>query len=76
VTENNQTTLFEWDNIEQFGTLVIVLKQDDEAVWTIALDENFVVESSSAEGSKGNITLYRADVENQQPITLHNKTAN
>lgn len=76
VTENNQTTLFEWDNIEQFGTLAIVLKRDDEAVWTIALDEDFVVDSSSAEGSKGNIILYRADVENQRSITLHNKTAN
>ena len=74
VTENNQTELFDWDHIEQFGTLAIVLKQDDEAVWTIALNENFVVDSSSAEGSKGNITLYKADLGDVEPITLHYKS--
>ena len=71
VTENNQTELFEWDNIEQFGTLAIVLKQDDEAVWTIALDENFVVDSYNAGEQIGNISLYKADLENKQPIKLH-----
>ena len=60
--------------IEQFGTLAIVLKQNDEAVWTIALNENFVVDSSSAEGSKGNITLYKADLGDVEPITLHYKS--
>lgn len=74
VTENNQTELFDWDHIEQFGTLAIVLKQDDEAVWTIALNENFVVDSYSTEDSKGNITLYKADVGDVEPVTLHYKS--
>ncbi|WP_163970432.1 hypothetical protein [Oceanobacillus halotolerans] len=76
VTENGETELFEWENMEQFGTLAVVLKKNNEAVWTISLNENFKVHSAASEPTVGNISLYKATMEENQPITLHYKTLN
>ncbi|WP_164670158.1 hypothetical protein [Virgibacillus doumboii] len=76
VTVNGKTDTFGWDNIKQFGTLAVVLKKNDEAVWTIGLNENFEVHSDPAEPTVGNITLYKATMEDNQPITLDYKGAN
>jgi hypothetical protein len=73
VTENNQTELFPWENIHQFGTLAIILKKDNEAVWTIALMENFEVHSDASKPTVGNISLYKATMEENQPIMLNYK---
>ena len=76
VTENNQTELFEWDNIHQFGTLAVVLRKDNEAVWTISLDENFKVHSDASKPTVGNISLYKASMEENAPYTLDYKASN
>jgi hypothetical protein len=70
VTTNGKAELFDWEHIHQFGTLAVVLKRDNEAVWTIALDENFVVHSDAAEPKVGHIILYEATMEEEQPIIL------
>ncbi|WP_077622633.1 hypothetical protein [Sediminibacillus massiliensis] len=70
VSENGEAETFDWDHIEQFGTLAIVLKRDNHAVWTISLDENFEVHSDASEPMEGTITLYKATMEDNQPITL------
>lgn len=71
VNVNRETELFEWENIVQFGTLAVVLRKNDEAVWTISLSENFKVDSDSYEKREGNIRLYKAIMENNRPITLN-----
>src|SRR5690625_602906 len=71
ITENNETELFEWDHIHQFGTLAIVLKRNNEAVWTISLNENFEIFSDAAKPNTGNISIYKATMEENKPIQLH-----
>ncbi|MCM3109579.1 hypothetical protein [Lederbergia lenta] len=73
VTENAISELFEWENIHQFGTLAVVLKKNNEAVWTISLNENFEIDSANAGPPVGSISLYKATLENNQPNTLHYK---
>ncbi|RKQ33983.1 hypothetical protein [Oceanobacillus halophilus] len=70
VTENGDTELFDWDNIHQFGTLAIVLKKHNEAVWTISLNENFEVHPTASDSTVGNISLYKATMEENEPIIL------
>ncbi|MCT2536438.1 hypothetical protein NC661_03740 [Aquibacillus koreensis] len=70
ITVDDQTELFGWDNVEQFGTLAIVLKKNNEAVWAISLDENFVANSEEIEPTVGNISLYKATMEENDPIVL------
>ncbi|MDL4839426.1 hypothetical protein [Aquibacillus rhizosphaerae] len=70
ITVDGHTELFEWNNIEQFGTLAIVLKKNNEAVWTIGLNENFKIYSDAAKPTVGNITLYKATMEESQPLVL------
>ncbi|GGB31720.1 hypothetical protein F3157_03920 [Virgibacillus dakarensis] len=70
VTENGKTELFDWDHIQQFGTLAIVLMKDDHAAWTIALDENFEMYSDASIPPSGNIVLYKATMEKNEPVTL------
>ncbi|WP_254901256.1 hypothetical protein [Tuberibacillus sp. Marseille-P3662] len=76
VTENHKTELFTWENIKQFGTLAVVLKKNNEAVWTLSLNENFEVHSDASEPTVGNISLYKATIEENQPLTLHYMTSN
>jgi len=70
VTENGITDQFEWGNIVQFGTLAVVLTKDDQAVWTIALAENFKRNSNASLPVEGDIVLYKAEMAENQPITL------
>lgn len=76
ITENKNTELFEWDNIQQFGTLAVVLKKNNEAVWTISLNENFVVRSDSSAPTVGNISLDKVSTEKNQPLTFQYKASN
>ncbi|ASK64085.1 hypothetical protein CFK37_18960 [Virgibacillus phasianinus] len=76
VTENGESELFDWDSIHQFGTLAVVLKKNDEAVWTISLNENFEVHSAASEKTVGTISLYKATMGDSQPIILRYKGSN
>lgn len=76
ITENGETELFEWENIHQFGTLAIVLKKNNEAAWTIALNENFELRSGAFESNTGNISLYKATMESKQPVILQLSASN
>ncbi|MFD2044631.1 hypothetical protein ACFSTA_08255 [Ornithinibacillus salinisoli] len=70
VTQNNQTELFDWEHVVQFGTLAVVLTRENEAVWTIALNENFEVNSNTTSSQTGEISLYRATMGDMEPIIL------
>lgn len=70
ITVDDHTELFEWNTIEQFGTLAIVLKKNNEAVWTIGLNEDFKVYSDATKPTVGNIILYKATMEENQPLIL------
>lgn len=50
--------------------------KDDEAVWTISLNENFKVDSAASTPPSGNISLYKATMKENKPITLQFKTSN
>ncbi|MCO7125359.1 hypothetical protein NIE88_06210 [Sporolactobacillus shoreicorticis] len=71
VTEDGANELFEWNRIVQYGTLAVVLKRNDQAVWTLALNKDFEVHSDASEPTTGTIRLYRATMGNNQPVTLH-----
>lgn len=73
VRKDNQQELFSWENIEQFGTLAIVLKENNEAAWTISLNENFEVHSDASKPTVGNISLYKATMENNKPLIMEFK---
>lgn len=70
VNDNGETEMFQWDEVDQFGTLAIVLKKNGEAAWTIALHENFQVDTGTIEANEGNILLYQATMEKNEPIVL------
>lgn len=59
ITEDGDKSMFEWDEIEQFGTLAIVLEKNQEAAWVIGLNENFEVQSDSLAQQTGRISLYK-----------------
>ncbi|WP_230200238.1 hypothetical protein [Bacillus niameyensis] len=70
VISNGESELFDWDHIVQFGTLAIVLVRDDEAIWTIALKENFKVDSEVAIPQTGEISLLKATMGKTVPVTM------
>lgn len=59
ISENEDKSMFEWDEIEQFGTLAIVLEKNQEAAWVIGLNEDFEVQSDSLKQQTGKISLYK-----------------
>ncbi|MGP4065769.1 hypothetical protein ACTWPF_12660 [Oceanobacillus sp. M65] len=71
---NGEKELFLWENIEQFGTLAISLKRNNGVVWSIALNENFEIHAEASKPTDGNITLYKASLQNSEPILLDPKT--
>jgi hypothetical protein len=76
VRENNHEEFFEWANVHQFGTLAIVLERDDQAIWTIALNEDFELYSNASVSPTGSISLYKATVGNKESYDLKYITAN
>ncbi|QUW23091.1 hypothetical protein JSQ81_05855 [Sporosarcina sp. Marseille-Q4063] len=76
VMENNHDEFFEWDNVHQFGTLAIVLERDDQAIWTIALNEDFELYSNASVPPTGSISLYKATVGNKESYDLKYITSN
>ncbi|WP_312474516.1 hypothetical protein [Neobacillus sp.] len=76
VFTNGKIEKFDWDHIVQFGTLAVVLMANDQAVWTISLNENFEVHSAADVPPTGDISLYKASIEKNEPIILYYKSSN
>ncbi|MDQ0233349.1 hypothetical protein [Metabacillus malikii] len=73
ITDTHTTEQFTWENTKQYGTLAIVLLKDNEAAWTLALNKNFKANSNTPTTIKGNITLYKATLKANEPITLQQR---
>ena len=76
VMENGREEFFEWANVQQFGTLAIVLERDHQAIWTIALNEDFEVHSDASVSPTGSIILYKATIGNKESYDLSYVTSN
>ncbi|MEI3606590.1 hypothetical protein SPD48_12860 [Pseudogracilibacillus sp. SE30717A] len=75
VIENGNTTVYDWDQIHQFGTLAIVLEKEQEADWVIALGKDFKLRSVETGNSPaGSIILYKVGIENKEVDTLNYKS--
>ncbi|GGP12022.1 hypothetical protein [Oceanobacillus neutriphilus] len=74
ITTDGETEHFNWENTQQFGTLAIILEKDNEAAWTISLDENFEVTSDMTQYTDENITLYRATMDDNEPVKLQRQS--
>jgi len=61
---------FNWDKIVQFGTLAVVLVDGHEAKWTIALNDDFKIDSNSGIGVAGTISLSQASMEDKEILIL------
>ena len=70
IDKNGEVEKYDWNNIVQFGTIAVVLMKNKEACWTIALNENFKSNSNEPIPPSGEITLYKATMDNNEPITL------
>jgi len=70
VQEDGEPQSFDWDHVVQFGTLAIVLVNNNQAQWTIALNENFLIESQETIPPTGEITLYKATMTDRKPMRL------
>lgn len=72
VTLDGESELFEYDHVVQFGTIAIVLIRENEAVWTIALNESIEIDTASSKQTTGEISLYKATMEETAPFKLSN----
>ncbi|SFF97011.1 hypothetical protein SAMN05216353_11655 [Halobacillus alkaliphilus] len=70
IEHKGETEHYTHENMVQFGTLALVLMENNEAKWTIALNENFESNSNAPEPPAGEITLYKATMEKNDPISL------
>lgn len=61
---------YDWDQVVQFGTIAVVLVGSNEAKWTIALNESFKSNSNDSRPPSGEITIYKATMDNNEPIML------
>lgn len=73
VVHDRKTELFEHDHVVQFGTIAIVLTRGNEAAWTIALHENIQIDTAGNRQPTGDISLYKATMEETEPIILSNR---
>ncbi|MEK5442879.1 hypothetical protein [Fredinandcohnia sp. FSL W7-1320] len=70
VNHGGSKETFNWDQIVQFGTLAVVLVDDHEAKWTIALNDDFIMDSGSGIGVAGTISLFQASMEHKEILIL------
>ncbi|TSB48236.1 hypothetical protein [Alkalicoccobacillus porphyridii] len=71
VEDNGERQTFAWENIQQHGTLAIVLSDDEHnAAWTIALAENFEISSNATVEQPGDIRVYKATLGDADVNTL------
>ncbi|MEH7237483.1 hypothetical protein [Bacillus sp. JJ1562] len=70
IEHDGNTETFSWDHVVQFGTLAVVLVENNEAKWTIVLNEDFKMDQSTGIGVGGTISLYKVSAENNELLTL------
>lgn len=73
---NGEMESYGWENIVQFGTIAVVLMQNNQAKWTIALNENFKSNSNEPAPPTGEISLYKVTMDENEPIKLEFLTTN
>ncbi|MFC4401688.1 hypothetical protein [Gracilibacillus xinjiangensis] len=61
---------FGWEQVKQYGTLAVVLSENDEDKWAIGLGKRHQVESAGKEQKKSKIVLYKAELEQAEEIHL------
>ncbi|MEH7009446.1 hypothetical protein V7087_01280 [Neobacillus niacini] len=70
IDNNGEIESYDWESIVQFGTIAIILMKKNEAQWSIALNENFKSNSNDPIPPSGEITIYKATMNDNEPITL------
>jgi hypothetical protein len=70
IEDNGEMERYEWDTIVQFGTLAVVLVKNNQAHWTIALNETFKSNSNEPAPPSGTISLYKATMDRNDPIIM------
>ncbi|RFB18844.1 hypothetical protein DZB84_00890 [Bacillus sp. HNG] len=70
IEHSGNTETFSWDHVIQFGTIAVVLVENKEAKWTIALNDDFKIDPSTGIGVSGTISLYKASMGDIELITL------
>ncbi|MGP4040885.1 hypothetical protein ACTWP4_13450 [Gracilibacillus sp. D59] len=73
INRKDYLQLFAWDQIQQYGTLAIVLEYNNEAKWTIALGEDFFFDENTTAPPTGEIILYEASLVNTKAVSLQYK---
>ncbi|MDX8046799.1 hypothetical protein SH601_12475 [Gracilibacillus sp. S3-1-1] len=62
--------MFKWEQLHQYGILIIVLEENNEAKWIIALGDDFYYDQNTMEPPVGDILLYEAALEDNEVIPL------
>ncbi|MBT2757935.1 hypothetical protein J7E71_18845 [Mesobacillus foraminis] len=76
VYSNGIAESYDWDQVVQFGTIAVVLMgRNNEAEWTIALNESFKSNSNESIPPSGEITIYKATMDINEPVMLQYKTS-
>ncbi|MFW0781351.1 hypothetical protein ACM6N5_13900 [Rossellomorea marisflavi] len=70
VKHGDEVERFSWENIVQFGTLAVVLTENDEARWTVALGGDFISHENDPAPPSGSIYLYEAIDGSNEPVPL------
>ncbi|MEH7114685.1 hypothetical protein V7124_20350 [Neobacillus niacini] len=73
---NGEMESFNWENTVQFGTIALVLTENNQAKWTIALNGNFKSNSNEPAPPTGEISLYKVTMDENEPIKLEFVTTN
>ena len=73
VVYDGKTELFEHDHVVQFGTIAVVLTRGNEAAWTIALNKNLKIDTAENNQPTGDISLYKATMDETEPILLQSQ---
>ena len=73
VVYDGKTELFEHDHVVQFGTIAVVLTRGNEAAWTIALNKNLKIDTAGNTQPIGDISLYKATMDETEPIILQSQ---
>ncbi|WP_163581732.1 hypothetical protein [Gracilibacillus saliphilus] len=70
VVHHDDQHLFKWEQVHQYGTLAIVLVENNEAVWTIGLGDDFYFDQNTTDSPTGEIILYPATIVYNKIIRL------
>ncbi|MBM0066220.1 hypothetical protein [Alkalicoccobacillus gibsonii] len=68
--EDGQTHHFDWEHTQQYGTLALVLKDNEQAAWVIALADDFVAQLEAPASQPGHIVLYPSSLNEREAKSL------